>query len=181
MLLRENQQIVIVLAAGLMVGGFVLFRQLPLRQKIQAVDRTKAAQTVAVTTALAEVKQLPLLKKKLSELELVVGDYDTLVPGRRELGVFLQRIAGLMNEHGLADQLVQPGKEVEAEGLFCIPVNLQCRGRLNQIFGLFKSLQSLDRLVRIEQVQLENDSDFRGEVSVQAKTVIYYRGQRRQG
>jgi Tfp pilus assembly protein PilO len=171
----------IVVAAALIVGGFVLFRHLPLREKIEAVDRTKAAQTVAVTKALTEIGQLPSLKEQLSELEVAVGNYDARVPPRRELGVFLQQIADLMNHHNLAGQLVQPGKEVENQGLFCIPVDLQCKGRLSQIFGFFESLQSLDRLVRIRQVKLENDRDFSGDVSMQADTVIYYGIQAQKG
>ncbi|MHC4619790.1 MAG: type IV pilus inner membrane component PilO [Planctomycetota bacterium] len=181
MLFREKQQILIFVTAALIIGGFVLFRHLPLREKIEAVDRTKAAQTVAVTKALTEIGQLPSLKEQLSELEVAVGNYDARVPPRRELGVFLQQIADLMNEHNLAGQLVQPGKELEKEGVFCIPVDLQCKGRLSQIFGFFRSLQSLDRLVRIEQVKLENDRDFTGDVSVQAKTVIYYGMQAQNG
>jgi Tfp pilus assembly protein PilO len=164
-----------------MIGGFVLFRQMPLRKKIEAVDRTRTAKTVAVSKALTEIRQLPLLKEKLTELRTLVGNYDAKVPDHRELGGFLQQIAGLMNEHKLADQLVQPAKEVEAEGVTCIPVDLQCKGRLNQIYGFFKSLQALDRLVRIQQVQLKNDGDFGGQVSMQAKTVIYYRTETRQG
>jgi hypothetical protein len=42
-------------------------------------------------------------------------------------------------------------------------------------------MQSLDRLVRIEHVELVNDSDFTGEVSLQTKVVIYYRPKSQRG
>jgi hypothetical protein len=48
---------------------------------------------------------------------------------------------------------------------------------LAKIFEFYKQLQSLDRLVRVEQVKLENDGDFSGEVTMQTKTVIYYRAE----
>jgi hypothetical protein len=51
---------------------------------------------------------------------------------------------------------------------------MQCKGRLTQIFEFYKQLQKLDRLVRIEQVKLVNDSSFEGEVSMETKLVIYY-------
>jgi len=164
-----------------MVGGFVVFRHLPLQKKIKAVARAKAAETLAITNASAENAKLPVLKEQLLKLERVVRNYEANIPGHRDLGMFLQRIANLMNKHNLRDQLVQPGKEIEAEGLHCMPVSMQCKGRLKQIFEFFGSLQVLDRVVRIEQVKLVNDGDFSGEVSIQTETVIYYRAEAEQG
>lgn len=181
MLFRERQQIVICVVAGLMVGGFVLFRYLPLQKKIKAVARTKAAEMLAITNASAENARLPALKEQLLKLERVVRNYEANIPGHRDLGMFLHTIANLMNEHNLRDQLVQPGKEIEAEGLHCMPVSMQCKGRLKQIFEFFGSLQVLDRVVRIGQVKLVNDGDFSGEVSIQTETFIYYRAEAEQG
>lgn len=181
MLFREKQQIVICVAAGVMVGGFVLFRYLPLRKRIKGVEQTRAAQMLVISKASAESAQLPALKEQLLKLEKVFGNYEANIPAQRDLGVFLQRIAGLMSKHNLGDQLVQPGKEIEAEGLHCIPITMRCKGRLKQIFEFFSSLQVLDRVVRIEQVKLENDSDFSGEVSMETEMIVYYRSEADQG
>lgn len=181
MMFRERQQIVICVVAGAMLGAFVLFSYLPLRRKIKAVEQAKAAQRLAIAKASAERAQLPVLREQLLKLEKVVGNYETNIPGHRDLGIFLQTIANLMNKHDLKDQIVQPGKEVEAERLNCIPVSVHCKGRLKQIFDFFSSLQLLDRLVRIEQVKLTNDGDFSGELSVQTETIIYYRSEPEQG
>ena len=181
MLFRKRQQIVICVVAGVMVGWFVLFRYLPLQKRIKAVEQARAAQTLAITKASAESRQVPALKGQLLKLQRTVGNYEVNVPRQRALGVFSHRIANLMNENNLREQLIQPGKEVEAEELNCIPVSMQGKGRLKQIFEFFRRLQSLDRLVRIEQVKLVNDKDFSGEVSMQTKAVIYYRTEASQG
>lgn len=181
MLFRERQQIVICVVAAAMVGGFVLFRYLPLRKRIKALAQARAEQRLAIAKDTAQSGQLPALKEQLLKLQKAVGSYEANVPGQRALGVFLHRIANLMNEHNLREQLVQPGKEIETKELSCIPVSIQCKGRLKQIFEFFRSLQGLDRLVRIEQVKLENDSNFSGEVSMQTKASIYCRPQTRQG
>lgn len=172
---RERQQIAICVIAAAMVSGFVLLRYLPLQKRIRAVKQAQAVQKLAIAKASAESKQLPALKEKLLKLQTAVGNYEANIPAQRALGVFSHRIANLVNEHSFRGQLIQPGKEVAAEKLNCIPVSMQCKGRLAQIFEFFKSLQSLDRFVRIEQVKLVNDSDFSGEVSMQTKAVIYYR------
>jgi Tfp pilus assembly protein PilO len=175
MLFRERQQIVICVVAGVLIGGFILFRYLPLRKRIRTAGEARVAQDIVAGKALTQSGQLPLLREQLSKLQMAVGNYETKIPDHRNLGPFHHGIAELMNRHGLTDQLVRAGREVQGDGLNCIPVNMQCKGRLNQIFEFFKSLQTLDRLVRIEQVRLENSNDFGGRTNMEMKTVICYR------
>jgi len=176
MLFRERQQIVICVLAGVMIGGFLLFRYLPLRKRINAIEQTRVSRKAAADKALYQGGQLPALRRQLQKLKQLVGNYEAKVPSDNSLGVFLKRIANLMNEHDLREQRIEPGREVqEVEGLSCVPVTMQCKGRLKHIFEFFSSLQSLERLVRIERVRLQNDNRFTGEVSMQAETVIYYR------
>ena len=77
--------------------------------------------------------------------------------------------------------MIEPRKEIKAEKLNCIPVNMRCKGRLTQIFEFYRRLQTMDRLIRIEQVKLFNDSDFGGEVGMEAMAFIYYRAEVGQG
>lgn len=177
MLFRKRQQLMIFVAAGVIIGGFGLFRYLPLRRRIKALRQTKAAQALTIAKGTADGKQLPLLKEQLLELQRELENYEANIPGRSDIGVFLQKIAGLMNEHNLRGQVIEPRKEIKAEKLNCIPVNMKCKGRLTQIFKFYRQLQGMDRLIRIEQVKLFNDSDFSGEVGMEAKAVIYYRAQ----
>lgn len=181
MLFRERQQIIICVIAGAMVCGFALFRYLPLRSRMKAVSMERTGQMFVITSASAEGEQLPCLEKQLLELRKRVGNYDAKVPTGRDLGSFLYKITDLMNEQNLKEQLVQPGKEVKADELACIPISMRCKGSLKQIFEFYKSLQGLDRLVRIEQVKLTNDSDFSGRVSMQTEAVIYYMAGASQG
>ncbi len=181
MLFRERQQIAICAVAVAMVSGFVLLRYLPLQKRIKAIGQKRAAQTLAVAEAWRQSGQLPALKEQLLKLQRAVGNHEANIPAQMELGVFLHRIANLMNEHHLKGQVIAPGKEIEVDELNCIPVNMQCKGRLKQIFEFYRRMQELDRLVRIEQVKLVNDNDFSGEVSMQTKVFIYYRPEARQG
>ncbi len=174
---RERQQIVLCIIAGAMVGGFVLFRYLPLQERAKAVESRFIETQAAIAKASAESKQLPVLKEQLLKLQMAVGNYEANIPAQRALGVFLHRMADLMNEQNLKEQVIQSGEEIKADVLNCIPLNMECKGKLTQIFEFYKSLQGLDRLVRIEQVKLVNGSDFGGEVSVQTKAIIYYRSE----
>ena len=181
MLFRERKQIVICIAAGAMVTAFVLFRYLPLRQRLKALEQAKAAQAIAVSRASMEREQMPVLKEQLLTLQQVVGNYQASIPVETDLGAFLQQIADLMSKHNFKEQVIAPHKEIVVKGLNCIPVDMQCKGKLAQVFEFYKRMQKLDRLVRIERVKLLNDKDFSGEVSVQSKVVIYYRPQSERG
>jgi len=159
------------------VGGFVLFRYLPLQRRIKAVKQTRAAQRLAIAKGTVDGGQLPLLREQLLKLQRQLGNFEANIPEQRELGVFLQRIANLMNEHNLREQVIEPREEIEADELNCIPVSMKCKGKLTQVFEFYRRLQKLDRMVRIEQVKLHNDSDFSGVVSMETRAVVYYRAE----
>jgi Tfp pilus assembly protein PilO len=154
---------------------FVLFWYLPLRERTKAIKQTKTAQTLAIAKGTADSKQLPLLGEQLLKLQTELGDYEANIPEQRALGVFLHRIADLMNEHDLKEQVIAPGEEVKADKFNCIPVSMQCKGKLAQLSEFHRRLQALDRLVRIEQVKLSNDSNYNGELSMATEVVVYYR------
>jgi len=181
MLFIERKQIVICVVAGAMIVAFVLFSYLPLRQKIKTVELTKTAQTLAISKASMERVKLPAIKEQLLKLKRTVGNYKVGIPAKRGLGLFLQQIADLMSKHNLREQAIAPGKEIVVKELSCIPVDMQCKGTLAQVYEFHKQMQRLDRLIRIEQVKLANDNDFSGEVSMETKVVIYYKPQSEQG
>lgn len=175
MFFRKKQQLAICIIAVTLIADFLWFGCLPLWKTMRAIKQTKAALREVITKGTIGSRQLPVLKEQLQKLQGTVSNYEVNVPTQRDLGGFLQQIANLMTDHNLSEQVVAPSKEIQADGLSCIPINIKCKGRLAQVFQFYKRLQRLDRLVRVEQVKLINDSDFSGEVNIETKAVIYYR------
>ena len=174
---RERQQVLICIAAVVMVGGFLLFRYFPSREKLRSLEQQRVERTLAITKASNDSLLIPTIKEQLARLQEIAENYEKNVPAKRSLGEFLHRIADLMDSHGLKDQLVQPGEEVASGRLNGIPISVQCKGNLKQMFKLFKSFVGSERLIRIEQVKLSNAKDFSGDVTMQTKGVIYYRSE----
>ena len=174
MFIWKKQQLLIYVVAAMLVIDFVWFGCLPLHKTMKAVRQTKTSLELFIGKGTAGGKQLPVLNEQLQKLQQDTSNFDLNVPEQRDLGVFLQQLADLMIEHNLRKQVVAPENEIKAEGLGCIPIKMQCKGKLIQIFEFFKQLQTLDRLVRIEQVNLVNDNSFSGEVSMETKVVIFY-------
>jgi Tfp pilus assembly protein PilO len=181
MLFREKQQVMICVIAGVVVGVFVMFWYMPLRHRMKVLEQDKATQTLAVARYDADGKRLPILKEQVEQLSSKLGNYEAKIPQQGALGPFIRRIADLMNEHNLKEQVITPGVEIETDRFNCTPVKMQCKGKLEQVFRFYQRLQALDRLVRIEQVKLSNDSGYSGEVSMETRAVIYYRARVGQG
>jgi Tfp pilus assembly protein PilO len=171
----DRQQIGIVVAVVTLTAIFAILQYRPLRSQAHAMQQVKAAQLSACEKTEAEIKNLPALRGQLKATLVKIGNYDAKIPRQRNLGAFLQEIADAMNKYNLDEQMVQPDNEIELDGIACIPVRIQCRGSLEQVFGFFRSLQTMERLIRIEQTQLKGDSTFSGMVTVVARGDIYYR------
>lgn len=163
--------------AVLFCADFVFCGYTPSHKRLQSLREAETQQRRLIETAAAQSKELPALKTRLTNTRQVVEHYESYVPREVSLGQFLQEIARIMTEHHLADQVVVPGKEVESNGVGCIAVHVNCRGSLKDLFSFFHDFQSMDRLVRIEKVILQNDRDFAGNVSMDTDAVIFYRSQ----
>jgi Tfp pilus assembly protein PilO len=175
MFFRDRQQLTICVVAGVIVCVFMLFWYLPLHKKMKAVNQAKTAQTLAIAKGAADSRQLPLLKDQLLKLRTRLGNYQANIPEKNTFGGFLGSVTDLMNKNNLKEQEITPGEEVKAGQFNCIPVSICCKGELAQIFKLYRQFQTLDRLIRIEQVKLSNDSGYKGQVSMETKAIIYYR------
>ena len=180
MLIYEKRQIWIYISLVILLCGFVYFRYLPLHRELAGINDDKASEIAAISKSITENQNLSAFKDELERLQGRAGNYDMHVPSQRNLGGFLRKIADLMSNYSLADQVVQPDKEQEISGLYCIPINMECKGQLEQIFGFFKSVQKLSRVVRIISVELKNDSQFSGQVRMRTKAYIYYHAQPKQ-
>lgn len=170
----QRQQLTIVIIAIVVTAWFLFVAYLPLRQGERMTVEAIQVQHTHSLRAGTEVGQLPRLRTRLEQLEMAFTDYEARVPLNTQLGLFLQQIADVMNTYHLKDQFIEPGTAVNTNRLNCIPVNIKCTGKLRQIFGFFKSLEGLDRAVRVERLQLSNDRELTGEVKMHIRLYIYY-------
>ncbi len=175
MKIPDKQQLIILALASTIILGFGVFRYYPIARQTRAVQRAEADQQTESVLAEAQSHRLPTLYHQVKKLREDLRTYDEQIPESRCFAALYQQIAEVMSRHNLKEQLVQPDGEIEGVQLNCIPVTIKCSGTLNQIFELFKSLGGLERLIRIEHVQLENDKDFSGWIKADAKVNVYYR------
>ncbi len=177
----KKHQIIILVIAAVMLGGFVFGAYIPLSVKKKSLKSKRQAAGLVIKKLLDEARQVPELKLQAEMLQKDEKNYRSGIPGQMDLGPFLSTIASLMNENNLKDQSVKPGSDMLIGKLGCIPVDIKCSGRLVNIFEFFKSLQNLDRAVRVVLVNIVNDNSLTGELTMETRAVIYYKAQKMKG
>ncbi len=170
---HRRQQMWVYILTGLFVCDFVLCGYLPSQQRLRMLQQAQAEQRQVIEMAAAQSVELGGLERRLRDMEKKIEGFDRRVPVDRTLGTFLQQIAGLMKDCDLVEQVVLPGKERKTEELNCTPIHVACHGTLTSLFRFFTKLQALGRLVRVEKVALENDTDLTGQLGVQIEAVIF--------
>ena len=170
----ERQQLIIFALAVVIVAGFIGFRYYPLARSAKAAEYTATGQLTMIAQTNENIRQLPELRRDIDELCRATGNYDKKIPQERQFADLWRQIAEVMNKHNLQNQLVQPGAEIKGEKVNCIPISIKCEGSFKQIFELLQSLQGLQRLIRIESLNLANDNDFTGSIKMQADAKVYY-------
>lgn len=171
----QRQQIIIIVLVCSIIAGFAMFLYYPLARQTKAVEQADAAQSAAAARVDERKRQLPVLREKAEALQRKLENFDEKLPRSREFALLWRQIADVMNKHNLKDQLVQPGNEIQGQQLNCIPISIRCSGRGEQIFEFLKSLEKLERVIRIEHFRLENDRDLRGWLRMSAEANVYYR------
>jgi len=170
----KQQMLILIAGAGLLIA-FGVFRYVPIvRQKLMLKDQM-TRQSLTMEQIQEYSRRLPELKQQQRRLTEQLQDNAGKIPEGKQFARLWQQIAEVMNTCNLRDQLVQPGNEKTSDELGCVPLTIQCTGSAEQMFQFFRMLEDFERLVCFDQVQLENDSEFSGNLKLNAKAKVYYR------
>lgn len=177
-LFKYKQQAWVYVVGCLFVADFAFYGYLPAHRRLQTLDQAQRQNTRLIETARSQQLALPGLRQRLAATEEAVAHYEQSIPTEGSLVAFQRQITEIMTENALTDQVIVPQAEIEAGQLNCIPVRMNCKGSLEGIFGFCRQLRTMDRLVRIENLRLKNDTDYTGQVSLEAEAVVFYRSEK---
>jgi len=170
----DKQQLIILALSAVILCGFGVFQYIPIARQKHAIGVQMKQQDQLSNMIYSQSVLLPELKHQEKQLLEELTPFSKKIPQGRNFAPLWQQIADVMNEYQLTDQLVQPGEELKSERLCSIPLTLECRGSLEQLFAFFQAMENMDRLVRFEEIKFENDSDFNAVVKLNAKANVYY-------
>lgn len=171
----DKQQAAILIIGAVILIGFGMLRYMPIVRQKLALKEEMLRQSISMQEIREYSRRLPELKYQKSRLNEQLLSQSGRIPEGRQFARLWQQIAEVMNECNLQDQLIQPAEEKKSEDLCCVPLTIECKGTLEQIFTFFRMLEAFDRLICFEQVQLDNDKDFSALLKLNAKAYVYYR------
>mgnify|MGYP006294258627 CR=1 FL=1 len=171
---NTKKQLVLFVAALAVFAGYFLVRIAPVRAKLDEVRKDNQRQQQILAEAADVQVRLNEARKKLEIVEKRIGNYSSKIPSSRAMGRLLERIADLMDENGLEDQMIRPGSEQQQGNLGRIPITMECRGSLEEVFDFYRSLEGLERLVRIESIELNNEDRHSGNIKMKTRASVYY-------
>lgn len=172
----DKQQFIIIIVAVVSLGGFGLLRYLPLAGKTRAIKAAREQFQAGDREVKSQARQIPLLNAKMEQVKSKIGDYDSKIPFGREFASLYDEITDVMKKHNLSDQLIQPGGEIAGNEISTIPISIECSGNLKDIFGFFRSIESFDRLIRIESLEMKSEIEH-DIIAVKAGVLVFYRNQ----
>jgi type IV pilus assembly protein PilO len=174
MKITDKQQVLILLAGVVMLTGFGGLRYVPVLRQKQALAARMEQQQQEMEEIRANSSLLPELRHQKGTLQDGLDQFVRKIPQGRDFARLWQQIADAMNTCGVRDPWVQPGTEIQTGCLSCIPLTIECKGSMSQIFAFIKAIEGLDRLIRMEDVKLENSADFDATIKMSAKVAVYY-------
>ncbi len=170
----EKQQLIIMGTALAVILGFGGFWFYPLAGKSMDIKEMRIIQQ----TATAQVEQynalVPSLRKQVDQLTKKTADFNVRIPDNQQFADLWQQIADVMTTHDLEEQIIEPGAEIVGESITRIPLTIKCSGTISQIFGMLQSLDSFERTISLDKVELINDKDFVGKIKLIASANVYY-------
>lgn len=153
----DRQRIVVFVVVVAIGAGYYLGVWRPLQNRradLQARIDDQRRQTFLDRQA---VQDLPELRRTIEQLRQIVDQDNRNVPRSPELGDLLRRIAAEMAAQNLKDPETQTEPMVTGARFTIIPFSLRFEGRSDQVFAFVRSIESMRRLVRIDDLTIDAD------------------------
>lgn len=116
-------------------------------------------------------RQFDKYQREMEEIKMKLDAALRALPTKEEMPSLLHSISAAGNEIGLEFHLFQPLPEIKKNFYAEIPVNIQVEGTYHEVALFFDRVASLDRIVNIESVRIENPKEKGGKVLVKASCV----------
>jgi Tfp pilus assembly protein PilO len=171
----DKKKIWIAATATLAFALLAVFGYVPIVWQKHVISQSLHRQSLTMEQVRTCVSQLPAVEEKISELKPIAEKSRRSIPENRQFASLWQEIAELMNRHNLQNQQVKPGDESQEGAICSVSLDIQCNGSLSDMFAFIGSLERMERLVRIEQMDLTNDKDYTGQLTLSAKAKVFYR------
>ncbi|MEW6264434.1 MAG: type 4a pilus biogenesis protein PilO [Thermodesulfobacteriota bacterium] len=146
---------------------FLLYQ--PVRDDVNKIHESIGSLGDKKLTAEKTVRNIPIIKKRLEELNIRFEAMSEFLPQKKEVGQLLQKVSGNGASAGLEISLFQPHlQEVFKDFYAEISFDLRVKGPYLNLASFFHLTSLMDRIVNIEDIKVGTPVSFDGEVILSA-------------
>jgi len=169
----DRQQLLILVAASVMVGSFALFILWPKHRELAGLDQAVCRQRRLVSQRMAASQQGMLVSARIPGLRKVQGRVQKRLPRGPQVADFLQRMNAALAEIPAVRHEVTRSGAAETSPTPSVPLSLRLEGPFEAVYQGLGAIERLERLSRFRQLRVSR-AETDGEVRAEAELLIYY-------
>lgn len=160
-----------VVLAGLGVGAFTYYYDMPAREEMKTREQQLAALHKDIDTGLATAKKLPEFKAQVDDLEGQLANLRLVLPEEKDAADLLRRMQTVATQSNLTITSFKPApvamKQLHAEW----PINLELTGTYHNLATFFDRLAHFSRIVNISGLNVRGRDKSDPSVTIAANCV----------
>jgi Tfp pilus assembly protein PilO len=163
-------------ALVLAAAALYLLQIRPAVQQLDEVHKQFAQATWTLQQEQAQTGKLPEVLKNIEELQQRVERFDKKLPKHLELAPFITDIYRISREASLKGMVEQPGTKPRRTDQFGeIPIKFTFEGDFQTgVIEFLRRTEDMQRLTRIQKLDLKADDAHDGQVKAELTMNIYY-------
>jgi len=159
---------------ALMAGGFYLLGYRPADHQLQQLTKQMQEKQLALQSDRERAGHLSKVQLDVENLKLRLERYDKRLPKQQELGQFMRDITQLSQQSTLRKLTVQPGVPKRHQLFNELPISLNFEGDFLSVFAFLKETEGMQRLTRVNTINVKCRDTKLGTVEVQLSMNIYF-------
>jgi type IV pilus assembly protein PilO len=110
------------------------------------------------------------INKQLARLEESVNILESKLPPKNEIHTVLEDVTLIAQKNGLTPKTIRTLRQKTNNGYIEQPIKMELEGNFNSYYSFLLSLEKLDRITKIREMTIKNDTKEEG--AMQASFVI---------
>jgi Tfp pilus assembly protein PilO len=147
---------------------------LPQARELKRIRTTIAAKKLALEDSTKKADVVPQMMREVQALKSRYKDFDSRLPRSKELGAFLQEIAGIQEHSALVDPRMETGSPSSEELFNTMPIRIRLRGQYLALTDFLRRLNNMKRLTRVQRLMILAPQKQGDDLSVELLLNIYF-------
>ena len=173
--LTKGQRLLICLCTFVLIGGaYYYFIFMPKHDELKKAKEYHQQQVTTLSIYKSRAAAIKKYEKLMIKTKEAFAIAMKALPDKREIPSLLTGISNAGTNAGLVFHLFQPNSEVDKEFIKEIPVSIKVVGQYHQFTDFFYQIIKLNRIVNINNVDVQSDPKKGGkELEMSCKAVTY--------